>query len=97
MSVSLCGNSYGCLTLHDEDGTMGTELSPFDKGTYTCGQCQTMAVALISFLVGEEIEFVMFCDEWVLKSHIQARLEDMLLFQLLKPEIDKFNRVVRGT
>jgi hypothetical protein len=56
-----------------------------------------MAVALISFLVGEEIEFVMFCDEWVLKSHIQARLEDMLLFQLLKPEIDKFNRVVRGT
>jgi hypothetical protein len=93
MAVSLCNSSYGCLSLHNEDGTMGETMDY--AGVHTCLVCESIAVSIISFLVGEEIEFVMFCDEWVRKSQIQGRLEDLLLFQILKPEIAKFNATFR--
>lgn len=86
---SMCGDSYGCMTHHD-DGTMGTELDHLASifSEHICSRCQSMALDILRFMIGEDIEFVSVFDEWERKSRIQERLESMLLYKVLRPQLE---------
>jgi hypothetical protein len=75
---SLCKNSYGCLS--HVDGAIGTELDY--TGVHTCLRCQTRAIDILQFMIGEPIEWCI--DEWVRTSKVQEKLEGMLLYQVLR-------------
>lgn len=63
---SLCGNSYGCL-----DG----EEMVYTGAIVPCSRCRMRQIAIIEFIVGEEIEF--FLDDWWLKSTVDKFLAPM--------------------
>jgi hypothetical protein len=91
MSTSLCGNAFGCLTFN-EDGTMGEELTT-DGFSRPCPGCEDRAVFLLEFMLGESIEFMLVFDEWERKSKIQERLESMLLFRVLTPQLNQLQEM----
>lgn len=83
---SLCGNSYGCLS--DVDNGIGTEMDY--TGTHTCFRCEAIAMDILQFFLGEEIEFVHFlgeAGEWECSSKVLERLEELTLYQALKPQM----------
>lgn len=74
---SLCGEKYGCIN--------GEVFSCYGE-IVRCGLCLDVAVALTTIICQEEIEFVSCLGEsgeWVRKSQVADRLNELLLTQAL--------------
>jgi hypothetical protein len=79
---SLCGDSFGCCCVGESQ--IGTVLDW--NGEFDCGSCKGIAVDILSFIIGEPIEFVLALNEWVPSSKVMERLSELILFQALQPQ-----------
>ena len=81
MTISLCGNSYGCLSTLDD--AIGEEFS-YNGSIHSCGRCVSIAAAFVEFFVGEEIEFSHFLQRWMTTTQATEALMNSLLGRALQ-------------
>lgn len=84
---SLCGDKYGCLS--HVDNAIGSVINW--NGDWPCGRCMDIAIPFLEFAIGEPISWVV--DGWVPKRLVMEKLESMILWQALKPEMEKLCRL----
>lgn len=84
---SLCGNTYGCMSA--VNNAVGTELDW--NGEHLCGGCVRIAISFLEFAIGDTVEWVV--NEWVPKSKVMDKLESMILWQALKPQIEALHKI----